>query len=77
MKVTTISRGPHTEDVVRDDELTRAAEMQAYAWEAGFASQRLNSEIATRVMHGAKIVSDLWYWDADLKMVRSRKEKTG
>lgn len=72
-----ISGKPLGEDVLRDSELAKMAELQAQAWEAERVAQLYGAEIRTRIMHGARIESLNWEWDSRLQMVRSKRKGTG
>lgn len=70
-------KGMHEPDVVRDEDLEVVAELQAQAWKAEKAAQRATEALRARILTGARVDADRFYWDAELGMVRSRKERTG
>ena len=73
--VVEINGSGHRPDVISDDDLRNLAELQAFAWRAERAAQDAVASIERRILHGARIDSIDWYWDSDLRMVRSRKER--
>ncbi len=68
----TIGLGP-VEDVLRDEELAHVARLQALAWQSHQAASAAALELETRIRHGARIESERWTWDPELRMVRSRR----
>lgn len=71
-KETVINEGRQSE-IVSDAELARVAELQGMAWNAHSIASEAALAIERKLGYGARIVSDKWIWDADLKMVRSKK----
>lgn len=63
-------------ELVSDSELSRVAELQAMAWNAHTIASEAASAIERKLRYGARIVSERWVWDAELKMVRSRKKES-
>lgn len=61
--------------VVRDDFLEPIVKLQGHAWQMDAAVQRRNAELETMIRHGARIESDKYYWDPELRMVRSLKDR--
>ncbi len=76
MKVAAI-RGEHRPDVVRDEDLEIVSELQAEAWKAEKRAQRATEQLRARISHGARVEAKRYRWDAELGMVRSRKERAG
>jgi peptide subunit release factor 1 (eRF1) len=72
-KVVGIDQCPATVDVLSDNELERVAELQALAWQAHRSAAAAALELETRIRHGATIESERYWWDPELKMVRSRR----
>ncbi len=60
-------------DIITREEAQKMAEQQATAWEAERVAHDMRSAIEKRLRMGAKWQADGYYWDGDLKMVRSRK----
>ena len=65
-------------DVRSDDRITESeaavmAEQQATAWEAERIAHDMRSAMERRLRLGARWDSTSYYWDADLRMVRSVK----
>ena len=73
--VVEINGNGHKPDIITDDDLRAVADLQAFAWRAERGAQHAVIELERRILHGAKVEGREWYWDADLRMVRSRKEK--
>ncbi len=70
-------RDVRSTDVISEDDLKRLADLQAAAWEAERLAHDARRSIETRIRLGASVESGDWYWDVDLKMARSRKERVG
>ena len=76
IKVYSIQGKPEPE-IVEDEDLEVVAELQAEAWRADKKAQKATEILRARILAGARIESSRFYWDAELGMVRSRKERTG
>ena len=67
-------KGSREEDVVHDADLLSVSLLQAASWQAEGTAQRAISQLGARILQGARVESSNWYFDRDLRMVRSRKE---
>lgn len=60
-----------SQDEITDQDCAALAQLQAAAWAAHKAAADAASALEKRIRMGAKITATNWYWDAELKMVRS------
>ncbi len=74
VKVLTIKGERSENDVLTDDDFELVAELQGEAWKAERLAQKAVDRIESRILHGARIEARRYYFDQDLRMVRSVKE---
>ena len=67
--------GAKSDDVVTDEDLRRLSTLQATAWAAHLAATDAVKALESRLRLGARVEATEFYWDADLRMVRSKKER--
>lgn len=65
--------GAHEADVITQDDLMRASQLQAAEWLAANAAHKANLTILNRLKHGAQIETGTLTYDRELRMVRTRK----
>lgn len=68
-----INGGEPSRDVLDDADLEIVAVLQAEAWKAGAKAQRAVAMLEYRIKQGTTIIAKAWYFDTELKMVRSKK----
>lgn len=66
-------KGSREADVLHDEDFRVISDLQAASWHAERAVQDAVSGLETRILHGARVEAKNWYFDPELRMVRSRK----
>ncbi len=74
-KISSIDRQLPADDVLRNDDYARVAELQQQAWAATQAAQQATVKLLMRIRQGAQNEATLWTWDDSLHMVRSIKPR--
>lgn len=67
----------YSSNTILQSEIGRLATLQAAAWQAEKAVQRAMMQLEGRIKAGCVVEHGPLYFDHELGMVRSRKEKTG
>lgn len=70
-----IKGGSPREDVVDDIDLELIADLQAEEWQIQQKLQRAVNVLESRILHGATVQTNRFYFDRNLRMVRSKKEE--
>jgi hypothetical protein len=71
-------QGAHKQDIISQEELRQAADLQAAEWLTAQSVQKSILRLLDRIENNAALIEDgSLEFDRELRMVRSKKEKAG